>query len=59
MNNDTTINLMAGAVYELHALVDTKIIELKNELLEVDETEEILTEIRQFRAIRNRLANYL
>ena len=59
MNNDITIPLMAGAVYDLHALVDDKIIELKNELLEVSEPDEILAEIRQYRAIRNRLANYL
>jgi len=59
MNNDTKISLMAGAVEELYYLVDNKIIELQNELLEVEELEEILTEIREYRRIRNRLFNYL
>jgi len=59
MNNDTKISLMAGAVEELYYLVDNKIIELQNELLEVEEPEEILTEIREYRRIRNRLFNYL
>ena len=58
-NNDTVIPLMAGALYDLHDLVDTKMEELQKELLEVEEPEEILAEIRQFRAIRNRLSNYL
>ena len=58
-NNDTVIPLMAGALYDLHDLVNDKIEELKKESCEVEEPEEILTEIRHFRAIRNRLANYL
>tara|TARA_B110000977_G_C10881259_1_gene417587 strand:+ start:281 stop:484 length:204 start_codon:yes stop_codon:yes gene_type:complete len=58
-NNDTLIPLMAGALYDLHDLVNDKIEELKKESCEVEEPEEILTEIRHFRAIRNRLANYL
>ena len=58
-SNDTIIPLMAGALYDLHDLVDNKMIELEKELLEVEEPEEILSEIRHFRAIRNRLANYL
>ncbi len=58
-NNDTVIPLMAGALYDLHDLVNDKMEELQKELLEVEEPEEILAEISQFRAIRNRLANYL
>ena len=50
---------MAGALYDLHDLVDNKMLELEKELLEVEEPVEILSEIRHFRAIRNRLANYL
>ena len=58
-SNDTVIPLMAGALYDLHDLVDNKMLELEKELLEVEEPVEILSEIRHFRAIRNRLANYL
>jgi len=58
-NNDTVIPLMAGALYDLHDLVNIKMEELQKELLEVEEPEEILAEIRHFRAIRNRLSNYL
>ena len=58
-NNDTVIPLMAGALYDLHDLVNDKVEELKKESCEVEEPEEILSEIRHFRAIRNRLANYL
>ena len=58
-NNDTVIPLMAGALYDLHDLVNDKVEELKKELLEVAEPEEILAEIRHFRTIRNRLSNYL
>jgi len=58
-NNDTVIPLMAGALYDLHDLVNDKMEELQKELLEVEEPEEILAEIRHFRAIRNRLSNYL
>ncbi len=58
-NNDTVIPLMAGALYDLHDLVNDKMEELQKELLEVEEPEEILAEIMHFRAIRNRLSNYL
>ena len=58
-NNDTVIPLMAGALYDLHDLVNTKIEDLQKELLEVGEPQEILAEIRHFRAVRNRLSNYL
>ena len=58
-NNDTVIPLMAGALYYLHDLVNTKIEDLQKELLEVEEPQEILAEIRHFRAVRNRLSNYL
>ena len=58
-SNDTVIPLMAGALYDLHDLVNDKVEELKKESCEVEEPEEILSEIRHFRAIRNRLANYL
>ena len=58
-NNDTVIPLMAGALYDLHDLVNDKMEELQKELLEVEEPEEILVEIMHFRAIRNRLSNYL
>jgi hypothetical protein len=58
-SNDTVIPLMAGALYDLHDLVNDKVEELKKESCEVEEPKEILSEIRHFRAIRNRLANYL
>ena len=45
MNNDTTINLRAGAGCELHALVETKIIELKNESLIDDEAFDMLNKL--------------
>jgi len=58
-NNDTVIPLMAGALYDLHDLVNDKVEELRKESYEAEEPEEILAEIRHFRAIRNRLSNYL
>ena len=58
-NNDTVIPLMAGALYDLHYLVNDKVEELRKESCEAEEPEEILAEIRHFRAIRNRLSNYL
>ena len=58
-SNDTVIPLMAGALYDLHDLVDDKLEQLKKESCEVEEPQEILQEILHYRAIRNRLANYL
>ena len=58
-NNDTVIPLMAGALYDLHDLVNDKVEELRKESCEAEDPYEILAEIRSWRAIRNRLSNYL
>jgi len=58
-DNDTVIPLMAGALYDLHELVNDKVEQLRKESCEVEEPQEILEEIMHFRAIRNRLFNYL
>jgi|TARA_B110000879_G_C10912090_1_gene408690 hypothetical protein len=68
-NNDTVIPLMAGALYDLHELVDDRMNALKYDMaeraeknggfLDAIDVAESEQEIRHYRKLRNRLANYL
>ena len=68
-NNDTIIPLMAGALYDLHELVDDRMNALKYDMaeraeknggfLDAIDVAESEQEIRHYRKLRNRLANYL
>ena len=68
-NNDTVIPLMAGALYDLHELVDDRMNALKYDMaeraeknggfLDAIDVAESGQEIRHYRKLRNRLANYL